>query len=59
MREGKWAWLSRSLVGGTAGLLAALILIPYLMDSRLVDPSLIHISQAPRQAEKSYGLFCL
>jgi hypothetical protein len=26
------------LVGGTAGLLAALILIPYLMDSRLVDP---------------------
>ena len=38
MREGKWAWLGRSLVGGTAGLLAALILIPYLMDSRLVDP---------------------
>ncbi len=38
MREGKWVWLSRSLVGGTAGLLAALILIPYLMDSRLVDP---------------------
>lgn len=38
MREGKWAWLSRSLVGGTAGLLAALILIPYLMDSRLADP---------------------
>lgn len=38
MREGKWAWLVRSLVGGTAGLLAALILIPYLMDSRLADP---------------------
>lgn len=38
MREGKQAWLVRSLAGGIAGLLAALILIPYLMDSRLVDP---------------------
>ena len=38
MREGKWAWLVRILAGGAAGLLAALILIPYLMDSRLVDP---------------------
>lgn len=38
MREGRWAWLVRILVGGTAGLLAALILIPYLMDTRLADP---------------------
>lgn len=38
MGEGKWAWLVRILAGGAAGLLAALILIPYLMDSRLVDP---------------------
>lgn len=38
MREGRRAWMVRVLAGGTAGLLAALILIPYLMDSRLVDP---------------------
>ena len=38
MRDGKWAWLVRMLLGAAAGLLAALILIPYLMDSRLVDP---------------------
>lgn len=39
MSEGKWAWLVRSLVGGTAGLLAALILDPYLMDTRLATPT--------------------
>lgn len=39
MGEDKWAWLVRILAGGTAGLLAALILIPYLMDTRLVDPA--------------------
>lgn len=38
MRDGKWAWLVRALIGAAAGLLAALILIPYLMDTRFVDP---------------------
>lgn len=38
MREDKRAMLVRMLIGGVVGLLAALILIPYLMDTRLVDP---------------------
>lgn len=38
MRAGKWTWLVRVLIGAAAGLLAALILIPYLMDTRLLDP---------------------
>lgn len=38
MRAGKWTWLVRVLIGGAAGLLAALIFIPYLMDTRLLDP---------------------
>lgn len=38
MRSGRWAWLVRILTGGAAGLLAALILVPYLVDTRLVDP---------------------
>ena len=36
MRAGKW--LVRVLIGGAAGLLAALIFIPYFMDTRLLDP---------------------
>lgn len=39
MRSGKWAWLVRILAGGVLGLLAALILIPYLMDSRVLSPA--------------------
>lgn len=38
MKNDKWTWLVRILVGSAAGLLAALILVPYFMDSRLVDP---------------------
>ena len=38
MRGGKWTWLVRVWIGAAAGLLAGLILIPYFMDSRLVDP---------------------
>ena len=38
MRAGKWTWLVRMLIGGGAGLLAALILIPYFMDTRILDP---------------------
>ncbi|MEY8418643.1 DUF3021 family protein [Oscillospiraceae bacterium 44-5] len=38
MREDKWAWLVRMLAGGGAGLLAALIFVPYFMDTRLVNP---------------------
>ena len=38
MRSGKWAWLVRTLIGGAVGLLAALIFVPYFMDTRLVDP---------------------
>ena len=40
MREDKWAWLVRMLAGGGAGLLAALIFVPYFMDTRLVNPVL-------------------
>ena len=38
MRAGKWAWLVRVLIGAAAGLLAALVFIPYFMDTRLLDP---------------------
>lgn len=38
MRAGKWTWLVRVFIGAAAGLLAALVFIPYFMDSRLVDP---------------------
>ena len=40
MREDKWAWLVRMLAGGGGGLLAALIFVPYFMDTRLVNPVL-------------------
>ena len=39
MRDSKWAWLARILIGGILGLLAALILIPYLIDTRYVTPA--------------------
>ena len=38
MRAGKWAWLVRVLIGAASGLLAALVFIPYFMDTRLLDP---------------------
>lgn len=38
MRSGKWTWLVRILIGGAAGLLAAVILDPYFMDTRLATP---------------------
>ena len=38
MREDKWAWMVRMLAGGGAGLLAALIFVPYFMDTRLATP---------------------
>lgn len=38
MRADKWSWLVRVLIGAAAGLLAALVFIPYFMDTRLLDP---------------------
>lgn len=38
MREGKWAWLVRILIGGGAGLLAYVILVPYVTLTRSASP---------------------
>ena len=34
MREGKWAWLVRMLIGGGAGLLVCVVLVPYVTLTR-------------------------
>ena len=39
MKGSKWTWLVRILIGGAVGLLAAVILDPYFMDTRLVTPT--------------------
>ena len=58
MREDKWAWLVRMLAGGGAGLLAALIFVPYFMDTRLVNPVLCLLCVALRSEERRVGKEC-